>query len=83
MRAGSDAVTTFTTFSSPAAVDAWDAEFRWRDAHRLRDVTIDDTWHRVAEAAAAAEPEHASAWSARFVDAFSRWRLLPEAHLLR
>jgi ribonucleoside-diphosphate reductase alpha chain len=76
-------VNILTTFSSPEAVDAWDAEFRWRDAHRLRDVTIDDTWHRVAAAAAATEAAPASAWTARFVEAFSRWRLLPEARILR
>ena len=72
-----------TPFTLPDAVDAWDAEFRWREGHHLRDLTIDDTWWRVAERAASAEGRLAPLWAHRFVDGFSRWRLLPEESLLR
>lgn len=72
-----------TLFSDPAAVDAWDAWFRWREAGALRDLTIDDTWARVAAAIAAAEQAGAAAWSQRFAAAFSAWELLPDEHLLR
>ena len=72
-----------TQFSQPDAVEAWDAAFRWRQAERLRDVTIEDTWRRVADTAASAGPSQAAAWARRYTDAFRRWRLLPEERLLR
>lgn len=71
-----------TRFTEPVAVETWDAWFRWREGDALRDVTIDATWWRVAEALAAAEGEQAPLWAHRFVDAFSRWRLLPDERLL-
>lgn len=71
-----------TAFTVPDAVDIWDAEFRWRDAGDLRDLTIDDTWRRVADRAASAEGLQAASWSHRFVDTFSRWRLLPGENIL-
>lgn len=72
-----------TCFTSPAAVDVWDSCFRWREGNVLHDVTIDATWWRVAEAIAAAEGAQAPLWAYRFVDAFSRWRLLPDERLLQ
>lgn len=72
-----------TRFTQTDAVETWDAEFRWRTAGKLRDVTIDDTWWRVADCAASAEGVEAALWAHRFVDAFASWRLLPEARILR
>lgn len=72
-----------TRFTDPIAVEAWDAWFRWREADALRDVTIDATWWRVAEAVAATEGTQAPLWAYRYVDAFRRWRLLPDERLLR
>lgn len=72
-----------TAFTRADAVDAWDAEFRWRHADRLHDLTINDTWRRVAGGAALAEGLHAGLWEHRFVDSFSRWRLLPDERILR
>lgn len=72
-----------TSFTDPVAVETWDACFRWRDGEALRDVTIDATWWRVAEAVAAVEGAQAPLWAHRFVDAFSHWRLLPDERLLR
>ncbi len=71
-----------TRFTAPAAVDAWDNWFRWRDADRLHDRTIDATWWRVANAIVSAnlEGQH---WARRYADAFSRWQLLPDERLLR
>jgi ribonucleoside-diphosphate reductase alpha chain len=76
-------VSPATHFSDPAAVDAWDDCFRWRDGPLLRDLTIDFTWRRVSEAVALAEGSQASAWAARFFDAFRSWRLLPDQRILR
>jgi len=70
-----------TRFTDPAAVDAWDQWFRWRHAEGLRDRTIDATWARVAHAVADAGDDHAS--MGRYIDAFSRWQLLPDERLLR
>jgi ribonucleoside-diphosphate reductase alpha chain len=75
-------VAASTLFTDPAAVDAWDAWFRWRDDVGLRDRTISSTWWRVADAIALAEGPRASAWSQRLVHAFSLWRLLPDERLL-
>jgi len=69
-------------FVEAAAVDAWDAWFRWRDHGVLRDLTVDATWDRVAATLAAAELHDATTWKRRFVDAFSAWQLLPDERIL-
>jgi ribonucleoside-diphosphate reductase alpha chain len=72
-----------SAFLEPAAVEAWDAWFRWRDRAGLHDVSIEDTWHRVVTALAGAEDRHAgSTWGTRWMDAFLDWRLLPDGRLL-
>jgi ribonucleoside-diphosphate reductase alpha chain len=71
-----------TRFTEPAAVDAWDAWFRWRSSGELCDRTIDATWARVARAVAAVEGDAAMSWTQRFIDAFSRWQMLPGEALL-
>jgi ribonucleoside-diphosphate reductase alpha chain len=71
-----------TEFRDPRAVDAWDSCFRLRDHSGLLDVTVDATWQRVASALqGAAGSEHA--WTARYLDAFAHWRILPDERLLR
>lgn len=70
-------------FSDPLAVEAWDARFRWREGGVLRDLTVEATWQRVADALAMAEPRQAALWSRRYFDAFSGWRLLPCASILQ
>lgn len=70
-------------FIDLAAVEAWDAWFRWRERKLLHDVSIEDTWRRVAGALASVEagPEGA-AWQARFMDTLASWRLLPDERVL-
>lgn len=72
-----------TAFTDPAAVDAWDLWFRWREGARLRDLTIDATWERVARAVIGAGDADAALWTQRYVDAFSKWQILPGERLLR
>lgn len=72
-----------TRFTDPAAVDAWDRWFRWRNDDSLRDRTIGDTWWRVADALAAVDGAQARTWAHRYVDAFGCWQLLPDERLLR
>ena len=72
-----------TRFTDPAAVETWDACFRWRAGDALRDVTIDATWWRVAHALASPGRVTDDAWAGRYFDAFSRWRVLPDERLLQ
>lgn len=70
-------------FIDLAAVEAWDAWFRWREQTDLRDFSIEDTWRRVSAALASVEPGgEAATWRARFMDALASWRLLPDERLL-
>ena len=70
-------------FLDAAAVEAWDAWFRWREHGVLRDVTIEQTWTRVATALAGVEhADELRDWARRFADALSCWRLLPDERLI-
>jgi len=70
-------------FIDLAAVEAWDAWFRWREKADLRDLSIEDTWRRVSAALASIESGgEATTWQTRFMDAFASWRLLPDERLL-
>ncbi|MDE2271692.1 MAG: hypothetical protein KGJ94_06870 [Xanthomonadaceae bacterium] len=70
-------------FIDLAAVEAWDAWFRWREGSRLRDFSIEDTWRRVSAALASVEAQSArKTWQACFMDAFATWRLLPDERLV-
>ncbi len=70
-------------FTESAAVDAWDAWFRWRDHGVLQDLTIDATWDRIATALASVEsPDSVVMWKRRFTDAFGNWRLLLDERIL-
>jgi ribonucleoside-diphosphate reductase alpha chain len=70
-------------FIDLAAVEAWDAWFRWREKADLRDVSIEGTWRRVSTALASSEPPgEIVAWQARFANALASWRLLPDERLL-
>lgn len=70
-------------FVDLAAVEAWDAWFRWREQGDLRDLSIEDTWRRVSTALASVEPGGDTAtWQTRFMDALASWQLLPDQRLL-
>lgn len=72
-----------TRFTHPDSVDAWDQWFRWREGALLHDRTIDATWMRVAQAIVPADESEGEAWVRRYVEAFSRWQLLPDERLLQ
>lgn len=70
-------------FVDAAAVEAWDAWFRWREREQLHDLSVDATHGRVAHSLAAAEPAHtAVAFEKRLIDACSSWQLLLDENLL-
>ena len=62
----------------------WDMKYRLKAADGSPlDRTIDDTWARVAKAAAAAEPKaRAAAWAGRFADAMADYAFLPAGRIL-
>ncbi|WP_257387842.1 hypothetical protein [Tahibacter caeni] len=70
------------SFVDPAAVEAWDAWFRWREGNELRDVTIDATWSRVTRALCALAPGEPAQHEQQVGEAISSWRLLPDARVL-
>lgn len=70
-------------FTDPLAVEIWDARFRCRENGKLRDLTIEATWHRVAASVAAVETRNTTLWTQRFADAFALWQLLPGEGILQ
>lgn len=78
----SDAPAPAIPFIDPAAVEAWDAWFRWREGNELRDVTIEATWSRVAQALGALEPLSRAAHERWLAEALASWRLLVDARIV-
>ncbi|WP_325279011.1 hypothetical protein [Tahibacter sp.] len=73
---------TQASFVDPAAVEAWDAWFRWREGNELRDMTIDTTWSRVTQALCELEPGLPARHEQLVGEAISSWRLLVDARAL-
>jgi len=74
---------TTSPFIDTAAVEAWDAWFRWRERGKLHDMTVDATWHRVASALVGVEPPERRMRARQLLfDAFSSWRLLLDERIL-
>lgn len=67
-------------FIDTAAVEAWDAWFRWRERDRLRDLSIEATWQRVVGALTA--PAGTMLLAADLMDACSSWRLLLDERII-
>src|SRR5690349_13033222 len=69
-------------FLDTAAVDAWDAWFRLREHGELRDVSVETTWKRVANALVERETDSRTTWCARLFEAQAQWRLLIDARII-
>ncbi|MEO6689025.1 MAG: hypothetical protein ABIS07_09450 [Dokdonella sp.] len=70
-------------FIDTVAVEAWDAWFRWREPGRLRDISVEATWRRVATSLANAEPVRlAGAHESELMNALMSWRLLLDERVL-
>lgn len=85
IRQGSSSATmpANTIFTNLVAVHAWDTWFRWRDVSGVRDQSIESTWHRIAAACAASEGSEFERWKGQYLEAMSRWQLLPDERVLR
>lgn len=70
-----------TEFIDLAAVEAWDTWFRWRERNQLKDVSIQDTWARVA-AALGGHGAPKRDLEQRVQDAMEAWKLLPDARII-
>ncbi len=61
----------------------WDIKYRYRFQENILDKTIEDTWQRVAKAAAKAEsPAQREVWQKKFYDILTDFRFLPGGRIL-
>ena len=69
-------------FAAPIAEQIWDMKYRLKEADGTPlDVTVEDTWHRIARALASVEADPA-AWEGRFYDALADFRYLPAGRIV-
>ena len=68
--------------AAPISRQIWDAKYRLKDAAGAPvDLTIEDSWRRVAQALAAAETSPGE-WEGRFYEALSGFKFLPAGRML-
>ena len=68
---------------APISLQIWDAKYRLKAADGTPvDLTIEDTWSRVARALAAAEADKRPQWEERFYGALEGSRFLPAGRIL-
>ena len=68
---------------APISLQIWDAKYRLKAADGTPvDLTIEDTWSRVARALAAAEADRRPHWEERFYGALEGSRFLPAGRIL-
>ncbi len=71
-----------TRFAAPIAEQIWDMKYRLKDAEgRPIDITVEDSWRRVARDLARVEADPA-AWENRFYGALQDFRFLPAGRIL-
>jgi ribonucleoside-diphosphate reductase alpha chain len=71
-----------TRFAAPISERIWDMKYRLKapDGSPV-DVSVEDTWRRIARALAAVEADPA-AWEGRFYDALADFRFLPAGRIV-
>jgi len=68
-------------FSAPIAEQIWDMKYRFKEADGAPvDITVEDSWRRIARALAAVEKDPA-AWEGKFFDALEDFRFLPAGRI--
>ncbi|MDE2366044.1 MAG: adenosylcobalamin-dependent ribonucleoside-diphosphate reductase [Betaproteobacteria bacterium] len=65
-----------TYFTTPIARHIWEAKYRYRDGNVMHDVTVDDTWRRIAHALSAGE-RISEYWQSRFYGILADFKFLP------
>ncbi len=67
----------------PISQQIWDAKYRFSPPGRPAEQSIEETWVRVAGAAASVEPEWSrEAWEQRFLEALADFAFLPAGRIL-
>lgn len=67
----------------PIAQQIWEAKYRFQPPGKTPEGSIEETWARVAKAAAEAEPvEHRAVWERRFLNAMSGFAFIPAGRVL-
>ncbi|WP_187431799.1 hypothetical protein ROLI_033690 [Roseobacter fucihabitans] len=70
-----------TLFAAPIAEQIWDMKYRFKDADGTpRDVTVEDTWRRIARDLAQVEKEP-KVWEDRFYAALEDFKYLPAGRI--
>ncbi|MEM6305077.1 MAG: adenosylcobalamin-dependent ribonucleoside-diphosphate reductase [Pseudomonadota bacterium] len=70
-----------SAFAAPIAEQIWDMKYRFKDADGApRDVTVADTWRRIARDLAQAESDPA-AWEETFYEALEDFKYLPAGRI--
>ncbi|MEL6649010.1 MAG: ribonucleotide reductase N-terminal alpha domain-containing protein, partial [Pseudomonadota bacterium] len=68
-------------FSAPIAENIWDMKYRFKEADGTPiDVTVEDSWRRIARALASVE-ETPAAWEDKFYSALEDFRFLPAGRI--
>lgn len=72
-----------TRFAAPISEQIWDMKYRLKQADGTPlDNTVEDSWRRIANAIAEAEPENQrAAWSDKFYDALAGFKYLPAGRI--
>jgi ribonucleoside-diphosphate reductase alpha chain len=67
----------------PISSIIWDLKYRYRQNGQVIDQTLEDTWHRVAKAIAAAEkPSERAHWEQAFYRVLEHFQFLPGGRIL-
>jgi ribonucleoside-diphosphate reductase alpha chain len=69
-------------FLNPQAVETWDTWFRWRSDGQLLDVTIEDTWARVASALVTEPTMRRPGYKRWLGDSLAGWHLLLDERVI-
>ncbi|SFR41711.1 adenosylcobalamin-dependent ribonucleoside-diphosphate reductase [Litoreibacter janthinus] len=71
-----------TAFAAPIAEQIWDMKYRFKDADGAPvDITVEDTWRRIARDLAKVEDDPAL-WEETFFDALSDFKYLPAGRII-
>lgn len=73
-----------TAFAAPIAEQIWDAKYRFKEPDGTPiDLTIEDTWRRIAKALAEAEkPEAREYWHREFYKALEDFKFIPAGRIV-
>lgn len=69
-------------FNSDISSRIWDIRYRYRESGKVIDMTVEDTWSRVARALAEVERQDKKIWERRFYQVLEGFRFLPGGRIL-